>query len=81
MPQPNWQPAESTIPDLLDDLMWMTRISHDGHTIEQYKHRDTRRYINLDETGRPYRVRVDGTTGNQEVEPISLVEARTWLTS
>lgn len=79
MSSPNWQPAEQAIPDLREDVMWMSRVEHNGHTIEQYKHIDTRRYIHLDENGRPYRVRVDA--GTQVFEPTSLADARAWLTS
>lgn len=46
--EPDWQPLERT---LLGDFMFMGYS--DG--LRLYKHRHTRRYLNLDEEGRAYR--------------------------
>lgn len=54
---PNWLPLEAHLH--VDDLgawMWMCRIRHDDKVIEQYKHRDTRRYLNLDQFAEAWRV-------------------------
>src|SRR5690349_12392361 len=55
---PNWAPLEAVITPVENcaDWMWVGRLTHDGRTIEQYKHRDTRRYLNLDADGNAYRV-------------------------
>jgi hypothetical protein len=57
---PNWAPLRQVIPSkLLDDWMWMNTIRVGTRHIEQYKHRDTRGYLNLDECGRPWMLRFD----------------------
>lgn len=63
MTTPNWAPAETHVPHLLGDLMWMgTEQVHDVH-IEQYKHALTRNYLNLDETGQAWDIAVHPRTG------------------
>ena len=64
-----WAPLESVarISRLSDELpsfhaaefMYMGAVQHerDGPTIHLYKHRDTRRYLNLDDAGRAYAYR------------------------
>lgn len=42
--KPNWKPLRAVLPDRIDDFMWM---GFDG-TIQLYKHRMTRRYLNID---------------------------------
>ncbi|MFB6392572.1 hypothetical protein [Polymorphospora lycopeni] len=58
MTEPNWKPLEAVIPAAdCGDWMWMDRGEHDGHTIEHYKHRNTRGYLNLDESGNAWQAR------------------------
>lgn len=63
MTDPRWTPAEQHVPNLLVDLMHMGTVRYSGREIEQYKHIDTRRYLNLDHTGQAWEVAVDGETG------------------
>lgn len=79
---PKWAPAKNTVPELLPDLQWVMTIHHHGVPIEQYKHADTRRYLNLDANGTPYRV-LDGRAGDSptEVAAISLAEAKAHVLS
>jgi hypothetical protein len=87
---PNWAPLESVIPlDDCADWMWMSRLEHGGRPIEQYKHRDTRQYLNLDAEGNAYRVEYPTTDWDPwcgvplaevaqlppTVEPVPFVEA------
>jgi hypothetical protein len=62
--EPNWEPLESKLrPEAMGDWMWMCRVqTKDGVLIEQYKHRDTRRYVNLDQEGRAWIIRIEGST-------------------
>lgn len=55
--EPNWGPLEALLPkDQWGQWMWMGRLEHDGHLIEQYKHSETRGYINLSDGGQAWRV-------------------------
>lgn len=63
MTDPRWTPAEQHVPHLLADIMHMGTVRYSGREIEQYKHIDTRRYLNLDHTGQAWEVAVDGETG------------------
>ncbi len=63
MTDPRWAPAEQHVPHLLGDLMHMGTVRYSGRQIEQYKHIDTRNYLNLDHTGQAWEVAVDGATG------------------
>ncbi|GAA2347244.1 hypothetical protein [Dactylosporangium salmoneum] len=52
-----WRPLELRLPaDRWGDWMWMGTVEHDGLRIEQYKHHDTRGYLNLDADGNAWRV-------------------------
>lgn len=52
-----WRPLESRLPaDRWTDWMWMGSVEHGGRRIEQYKHHETRAYLNLDHDGRAWRV-------------------------
>lgn len=68
---PNWAPLEIAItPGQLHKFMAMGKVHQGEITIYLYKHRDTRRYLNLDSSGRQaYRFTTSG------YEPISMVEA------
>lgn len=59
MAERSWVPAERTVPDLLPELMLMGTVEVNGTVIQQYKHRDTRRYLNLNGTGQAWDVMVD----------------------
>ena len=48
---PVWFPAELYVPRLLGHLMYMGSLEYRDHTIHQYKHATTRRYINLEDNG------------------------------
>lgn len=72
MSTPNWGPAETHIPSLLGDLMHMDTLRlPDRQVIEQYKHIDTRRYINLDEAGQAWQVAVVGDEITAEAVDLS----------
>ena len=65
--EPNWTPLELAVPAReLEDFMYMGRTGE----IELYKHRLTRRYLNISHDGRRFYRYCDGTY----VE-ISLTEA------
>lgn len=55
---PNWTPLERLAKAIqhLDpaDFMWMGSAELRGQTVQQYKHCDTRRYLNLDDGGHAY---------------------------
>ena len=53
---PNWAPLEHALaPDNdLGGWMWMCAVTVNGQRIEQYKHRATRRYLNLDGEGQAW---------------------------
>jgi hypothetical protein len=72
---PNWSPAERIVPELLNDLMWMGTQTVNGNPVEQYKHADTRRYINIDPLGRCWRIEVS-LDGEVDATHIDLAEAR-----
>ena len=47
--------AERHAPELLDELMYMGSLTlGNGRMVYQYKHEDTRRYLNLDLTGQAW---------------------------
>lgn len=72
MSTPNWAPAEQHVPHLLSDLMWMgTEQVHDRQ-IEQYKHCDTRQYLNLDQTGHAWDIAVHPSTGEVSARRLPL---------
>lgn len=57
MSAPNWKPLEAVLPlNQCGDWMWMGTVEHDGRAIEQYKHRMTRGYLNVDQDGQVWRV-------------------------
>lgn len=54
--EPDWAPLEEALPiEWYGGFMWMQRVEQDGVTVELYKHGITRRYLNLDHSGRAYR--------------------------
>lgn len=74
----NWAPAEEFAPDVLAEeaVMWMMQVVVGGVTIEQYKNRRTKQYLNLDETGQAWRLRqAEGGLG-VIVEKIDLTTAK-----
>ena len=75
MSVPNWIPAEQQVPHLLPDLMHMGTVRHGDHNIEQYKHIDTRRYLNLDGVGQAWEIAVDRDTGEVNARRIDAADA------
>lgn len=52
---PDWAPLRSALSiEDCDYWMWMGRKQQDGATIEQYKHINTRQYLNLDQDGQAW---------------------------
>lgn len=60
--EPNWTLLEAKLPvEAMADWMWMCRVQTEaGVVIEQYKHRETRQYVNLDQDGRAWVIRIEG---------------------
>lgn len=80
MPERSWHPAEQVLPEeLLNRLVHMGTVEHDSLVIQQYKHLDTRRHINLDTSGQPWDLAVDLETGAIGARRISLDEAKAHL--
>lgn len=51
----NWAPLRAVLPlEGCDPWMWMGRRVEGDRVIEQYKHRYTRRYLNLDQDGQAW---------------------------
>lgn len=75
MSNPNWAPAETHVPHLLGDLMWMGTEQVHGRNVEQYKHCDTRAYLNLDATGQAWDIAVHPDTGEVNGRRIPLAVA------
>jgi hypothetical protein len=58
--QPNWAPLRALLPlEECDPWMWMGRRLEGDRVIEQYKHRYTRGYLNLDQDGQAWTWRTD----------------------
>ena len=56
--EPNWAPLELAVPSgELDNYMYMGRVGE----IELYKHRFTRRYLNVSQDGRGFYRYLGGT--------------------
>ncbi|MEU7631750.1 hypothetical protein AB0C34_17430 [Nocardia sp. NPDC049220] len=64
-------------PELLDDLMYMSSIDINGRTVYQYKHCDTRRYLNLDMTGQAWRIA--NADGQMFTRPMDISEAKSFV--
>ena len=54
--EPNWQPLEALLtPEQCRDFVFMgTVLNLDGTAIHLYKHRENKRYLNLDANGKTY---------------------------
>lgn len=76
MPEQSWGPAEQCAPELLNDLMLMSAVEHEGRVIQQYKHRDTRRYLNLDGSGQAWEIAVHPDSGEMSARRVGLAEAK-----
>lgn len=76
--RPNWTPLENALPEDRDlgEWMWMHAVDVDGVRVEQYKHKHTRRYLNLDSTGQAWRLPVGGSA-----ERIPFAAALAWALS
>ncbi|MEU7802713.1 hypothetical protein AB0B10_25975 [Micromonospora arborensis] len=75
-PAANWKPLEATLPaDQLGDWMYMGRVERGARVIHQYKHRETRRYLNLDEQGQAWQIRYTPDCDVPDVDPIPLADA------
>jgi hypothetical protein len=74
--RPDWRPLLDLVPDEVPDFMWMFRdFLEGGIVVEAYKHRETRQYLHLDESGRAYEF-LGGMEDSyyEEVDPVALVE-------
>ena len=81
MPEQSWGPAEQWVPELLNDLMLMGAVEHEGRVIQQYKHCDTRRYLNLDGAGQAWEVAVHPDSGESGIRRVELADAKVRLLS
>lgn len=81
MAERSWVPVEQVVPALLDVLMLMGTVEDSGQVIQQYKHVDTRRYLNLDSSGQAWQIAVHPDTGDLGARRISLDDAKTLLHS
>lgn len=70
-----WSPAEQQVPHLLADVMHMGTVIHEGRRIEQYKHCDTRRYLNLDHHGQAWQIAVHPESGDVTAHRIDFADA------
>lgn len=53
---PDFGPLRAAVPaDQLDGWMWMNRSIVHGRTVEHYKHRVARGYLNLDHSGQAWK--------------------------
>lgn len=68
-----WIAAERHAPELLDVLMYMNAIEIDGRVIHQYKHADTRRYLNIDTAGQAWQITSHGA------ELVNLASAKAYV--
>lgn len=75
-----WHPAEQFAPELLDHLMYMATGTAGDIVVQQYKHADTRRYLNLDANGRAWQVTVTAD-GDATALPIDLTQAKARILS
>lgn len=76
MASPNWKLLEAALPAAqLGDWMWMDTVERGGRRIEQYKHRDTRQYVNIDQDGRAWSLKWNGSDATPDAEPIDLADA------
>lgn len=56
---PDFGPLHSVLPSAMrDGWMWMNRSTIRGRTVEHYKHRITRSYLNLDHEGTAWQGRI-----------------------
>ena len=69
--EPNWKPLEAVLPvEDCEDFMYMGRVGD----IELYKHRHTRRYLNISSTSEKfYRYMADCYVEISRVEALSEV--------
>lgn len=81
MAERSWGPAEQVVPELLDVLMLMGTVEYSGEVIQQYKHMDTRRYLNLDSSGQPWQITVHPDTGEIGAGRIGLDDTKALLHS
>ncbi|XTZ13835.1 hypothetical protein ACQSSU_20270 [Micromonospora echinospora] len=76
---PDWGPLESTVTVAdIGNWMWMGRLTRGSRVIEQYKHWETRRYVNLDQDGNAWRVRYTEDSDTPDVDPIPVADALAW---
>jgi hypothetical protein len=73
-----WAPLARHAPELLDEMMFMSNVELDGRQVRQYKHCDTRRYLNLDATGQAWWIAVS-EHGRTMARPMPLTEAKSFV--
>jgi hypothetical protein len=72
--EPIWKPLEDKIGAANCEAYMYMGSAAERAIIHLYKHRDSRRYLNLDESGQCY-IYVPDTQGNEHYLPISDIEA------
>lgn len=71
-----WAPLEALFsPQHCGRFMFMNQIVQNGTIIYLYKHRQTRRYLNLDTSGRAYAFAPNPTDRTSSYHPIPLGNA------
>jgi len=74
----HWAPLEKLFaPQHCANFMFMDRVHQGAITIYLYKHRQTRRYLNLDASGGAYQFAPNTTDRSSSYQSIPLVDALT----
>lgn len=77
-----WKPLARTIPvDELSDWRYVGAVRRGARIIRQYKHREGRRCLNLDERGNAWRISYTPDCTVPDVDPIPLDVALAWARS
>jgi hypothetical protein len=66
--EPDWGPLLQHLDAVqIGDWFWMSRERVRGRWVEQYKHRDTKDYVCLDQQGRAWRARYTVLRGRRKL--------------
>ena len=70
---PQWAPLEKVVPaEQRNNWMWMGFVDYGNRRIEQYKHCDSRGYLNLDAGGQPWQVHHPAGADKPQVQPLGM---------